>query len=80
MSGVGDACESECDERMSDAEAWEPSDPAFWGVTQKVWSISTSLTRVTYLVVDISQTTHTGEKEETTWRYSSCWCPVPDHI
>ena len=75
MSGVVDARGSECDGRTTDAEAREPNDPAFG--TEKVWTVSSSPTYTTEIVIGILQRYRSGEKEATTWHCSSGWSPLP---
>ena len=65
MSSVVDARESECDE--ADAEAWEPNDPAFGRISEKVWVISGSPSYVTETIVDALR------KEEA----PASWCCLP---
>ena len=51
VSGVVDVRKLECDE--TDAEAWELSDPAFGGFTEKVWMFSDSLMCAAEIIVDV---------------------------
>ena len=77
MSGIVDTSRSGCDERMADAEAWRPNDPALGGFTEKVWSLCRPIAYTTEIVTGILRRRHWGE-EATAARRS--WNPLPNHI
>ena len=74
MSGVVDVRELERNE--TDAEAWEPNDPAFGRISEKVWVISGSPTHVTEVVVDALR----KEEARTSRRCLSRRNDVPNHL
>lgn len=74
VSGVVDVRKLECDE--TDAEAWELSDPAFGGFTEKVWVISGSPTYVTEIILDVAR----GKEATSSWCCPPRWNAVPNHL
>ena len=42
MPGIVGVHESEHNEKMADVGVWEPSDPGFGGIPEKVWIFSSS--------------------------------------